>query len=618
MELKVMDKIVESLEEVTIRFAGDSGDGMQLAGTQFSDTSGIAGNDVNTFPDYPSEIRAPEGTLYGVSAFQIHFGSKNINTTGDFIDVLVVMNASSLKVNLPNLKKGGMIIANTDGFDKKNLDLAGYSLNPLLNGSLKDYQVIPVDFLKEIKAELADSNIPPKVVKKTKNVFALGMTYWLFDRPLDPTVDWFKKKFKNKEDVQLANIKILHSGWNYAYKNENFIRQYKVEKSDLKPGKYRNITGNQAAALGLVVAARRANLPLFLGSYPITPASDILQDISGFKKYGVRHLQAEDEIGGVSSAIGAAYGGSLAATSTSGPGLSLKTEAIGLAIMIELPLVIIDVMRSGPSTGMPTKPEQSDLLQAMYGRHGEAPLPVLAASSASDSFTMTFEAARIALKYMTPVILLTDGYIGQATEPWKIPEVDSLPEIKPRFVTDKANFAPYKRDPQTLAREWAIPGMQGLEHRVGGLEKLDVTGAVSQDPLNHQRMSELRRDKIENVANDIPPVVVEGSQQGELLLLSWGSTYGAAKTAFNKLYNDGYKIGFCNLRYLNPFPSNLGDVLKKYNKILIPEMNLGQLKMIIQSKFLISVDGLNKIQGKPFKAIEIETKVREMLETKKS
>lgn len=612
----VMDKTVESLEEVTVRFAGDSGDGMQLAGTQFSDTSGIAGNEVNTFPDYPSEIRAPEGTLYGVSAFQIHFGTRNINTTGDFIDVLVVMNASSLKVNLPNLKKGGLIIANTDGFDTKNLSLAGYKENPLLNGELSDYQVHAVDMIKEIKTELAGLNIPPKVIKKTKNIFALGITYWLFDRPLDPTVNWINKKFKKQEDVKLANAKVLNAGWLYAKNNDAFKRQYVIEKADLKPGKYRNITGNQAAALGLVVAARRANLPLFLGSYPITPASDILQDLSGYKKYGVKHLQAEDEIGGISSAIGAAYGGSLAATSTSGPGLSLKTEAIGLAVMIELPLVIIDVMRAGPSTGMPTKPEQSDLLQALYGRHGEAPLPVLAASSASDSFSMTFEAARIALKYMTPVILLTDGYIGQATEPWRIPEVDSLPEIKPAFVSDPENFAPYKRNPETLARMWAIPGTQGLEHRVGGLEKSDITGAVSQDPLNHQKMSELRRDKIENVAKDIPEAVAEGSQKGDVLLLSWGSTYGAAKTAFNKLKEEGYKIGFLNLKYLNPLPRNMGDLLKNYKQILIPEMNLGQLKMIIQAKFLIPVDGLHKIQGKPFKAVEIESKIREMLETK--
>ncbi len=614
----VMDKIVESREEVTVRFAGDSGDGMQLAGTQFSDTSGKMGNDVNTFPDYPSEIRAPEGTLYGVSAFQIHFGAKNINTTGDFIDVLVVMNASSLKVNLPNLRKGGMIIANTDGFDKKNLDLAGYEINPLQNGSLKDYQVHAVDMGRLIKDELAGLNIAPKISKKTKNIFALGITYWLFDRPLEPTVEWINKKFKKDDDVKLANVRVLKAGYNYALRNEEFKSQYIIEKAELKPGKYRNITGNQAAALGLVVAARRANLPLFLGSYPITPASDILQDISGYKKYGVKHLQAEDEIGGISSAIGAAYGGSLAATSTSGPGLSLKTEAIGLAIMIELPLVIIDVMRAGPSTGIPTKPEQSDLFQAMYGRHGEAPLPVLAASGASDSFNMTFEAARIAVKYMTPVIILTDGYIGQSTEPWRIPEVNALPEIKPGFVADLEKFAPYKRDPETLARPWAIPGVQGLEHRVGGLEKSDVTGSVSQDPMNHQKMSEYRRDKIEKISKDIPEVKVEGSQQGDILLISWGSTYGAAKTAFDKLNREGFKLGFINLKYLNPFPANLGNVLKNFKRILIPEMNLGQLKFIIQAKFLLPVTGLHKIQGKPFKAVEIENKIREMFEETKS
>ena len=608
-----MDKIIETLDEVTVRFAGDSGDGIQVAGTQFSDTAGIAGNEVNTFPDYPSEIRAPEGTLYGVSAFQIHFGTKNINTTGDFIDVLVVMNASSLKVNLGNLKKGGMIIANTEGFDSKNLLLAGYSENPLLNGSLKDYQVHPVDMLKEIKTELTGLNIAPKVMKKTKNIFALGITYWIFDRPLEPTVKWINKKFKKQEDIVLANVKILQAGWNYAANNPELRQQYKIEKATLKPGKYRNITGNQAAALALVVAARRANLPLFLGSYPITPATDILQDLSGFKKFGVKHLQAEDEIGGICSAIGASYGGSLAATSTSGPGLSLKTEAIGLAIMIELPLVIIDVMRAGPSTGMPTKPEQSDLLQAMYGRHGEAPLPVLAASSAADSFTMTIEAARIALKYMTPVILLTDGYIGQATEPWRVPEINELPDLTPTFATDPATFAPYKRNPETLARLWAIPGIQGLEHRVGGLEKEDVTGSVSQDPLNHQKMVEIRRDKIEGISKDIPSAVVEGESKGDLLLISWGSTYGAAKTAFDNLRKEGHKLSYLNLKYLNPMPANMAEVLKGFKRILIPEMNLGQLKMIIQSKYLVAVDGLHKVQGKPFKAIEIENKLREML-----
>lgn len=613
-----MEKIIEIREEVTVRFAGDSGDGMQLAGTQFSDTSGIAGNEVNTFPDYPSEIRAPEGTLYGVSAFQIHFGTKNINTTGDFIDVLVSMNASSLKVNLPNLKKGGIIIANIEGFDTKNLSLAGYSVSPLQNGQLKDYQVIPVDMMKEIKSALAGLNIPPKVMKKTKNIFALGMTYWLFDRPLEPTVNWISKKFKKQEDLVLANLKVLQAGWNYGLIHPGLTSQYKVGKADLKPGKYRNITGNQATALALVAASRKSMLPLFLGSYPITPASDILQDISGFKKYGVKHLQSEDEIGGICSAIGAAYGGSLAATSTSGPGLSLKTEAIGLAIIIELPLVIVDVQRAGPSTGMPTKPEQSDLFQAVFGRHGDAPLPVLAASSPSDCFNMTFEAARLALKYMTPVILLTDGYIGQATEPWRIPDVRDLPDIQPDFITRADDFAPYKRNPETLARLWAIPGVQGLEHRVGGLEKLDITGAVSQDPMNHQKMSELRRDKIEKISADIPLASVEGAREGDLLLLSWGSTYGAAKSAFKTLSDEGKKLGFLNLKYINPFPSNLESILKNYKRILVPELNLGQLKMIIQSKYLVPVMGLNKVQGKPFKAAEIEDKIRELLKTKTS
>jgi 2-oxoglutarate ferredoxin oxidoreductase subunit alpha len=413
--------------------------------------------------------------------------------------------------------------------------------------------------------------------------------------------------------VVLANVKVLNAGWNYAANHPDLKKQIIIEKADLNPGKYRNITGNHAVALGLVAGARKARLPLFLGSYPITPATDILQDISGFKNYGVKHLQAEDEIAGMCSAIGAAYGGSLAATSTSGPGLSLKTEAIGLAIMIELPVVIVDVMRAGPSTGMPTKPEQSDLFQAMFGRHGEAPLPILAASGAADCFTMTIEAVRIALKYMTPVILLTDGYIGQATEPWKIPDISDLPELEPKFAIDKNTFAPYQRDPETLARPWAIPGIQGLEHRVGGLEKADISGEVSQDPANHQRMTELRRDKIERIARDIPDAMVEGEEKGKLLLISWGSTYGAAKTAFDTLRKEGKKVSFLNLKYMNPLPANLGKILEGFEKILIPEMNLGQLKAIIQAKFLRQADGRHKVQGKPFKAVEIENKLREML-----
>jgi len=611
-----MGKTVEHLEDVTIRFAGDSGDGMQLIGTQFSDTSGIAGNEVNTFPDYPSEIRAPEGTLYGVSAFQVHFGTKNIKTTGDFIDVLVAMNASSLKVSLPNLHKNGIIILNKDGFDDKNLKLSGYDENPLENNLLENYQVYAIDMFKEIKQELLELDLHPKLVRRTKNIFALGITYWMFNRPIEPTVAWINKKFKNKEDVKTANIRVLHAGWNFAENSPEFKKQYSIDKSDLPAGKYRNVTGNQAVALGLVVASRKANIPLFLGSYPITPATEILQYISGYKNYGVKHLQAEDEIAGVTSAIGAAFGGSLAATTTSGPGLSLKTEALGLAIITELPLVIINVQRAGPSTGLPTKPEQSDLLQAMYGRHGEAPLPVLAAASASDCFNMTLEASRIALKYMTPVILLTDGYIGQATEPWRIPSLDELPDINPQYATDPETFAPYKRDPETLSRPWAIPGVQGLEHRIGGLEKQDVTGTVSHEPMNHQRMVELRKGKIEGIAKDIPKAEIYGESKGDLLILSWGSTFGAAKTAYDKLTKDGHTLSFVHLKYLNPFPENLGEILNNFKRIFIPELNMGQLKMIIQSTYLIPVIGMNKVQGKPFKAVEIEEKLVELLNHK--
>ena len=611
-----MSKVIEYLDEVTIRFAGDSGDGMQLIGTQFSDTSGFAGNDVNTFPDYPSEIRAPEGTLYGVSAFQVHFGSKSIKTTGDFIDVLVAMNASSLKVNLPNLKENGIIIVNSEGFDSKNLKLSGYDENPLENNLLEKYQVYAIDMFKIIKDELADLNVHPKLVKRTKNIFALGITYWMFNRPIEPSVKWINTKFKKKEDVLMANVRVLKAGWNFAEKNPDFKKQYKVERSPLPPGKYRNVTGNQAVALGLVAASRKANIPLFLGSYPITPATEILQFIAGYKNYGVKHLQAEDEIAGITSAIGAAFGGSLAATTTSGPGLSLKTEALGLAVITELPLVIINVQRAGPSTGLPTKPEQSDLNLAFYGRHGEAPMPVLAAASSSDCFDMTVEASRIALKYMTPVLLLTDGYIGQATEPWRIPALEELPELKPLYAKDPEKFAPYKRDPQTLSRDWAIPGLQGMEHRIGGLEKHDVTGTVSHDPDNHQRMVDLRRQKIERIAEDIPLAEVTGEQSGDLLLLSWGSTYGAAKTAFDKLTAEGNKISFLHLKYLNPFPKNLGEILYNFKRVLIPELNTGQLKMIIQSKYLVPVISMSKVQGKPFKAIEIEQKLVELLNEK--
>lgn len=608
-----MDKIIEHLDEVTVRFAGDSGDGMQLVGTQFSETAGFSGNEVNTFPDYPSEIRAPEGTLYGVSAFQVHFGTRNIHTSGDFVDVLVAMNAASLKVNLPHVREHGILILNTEGFDDRNLKLAGYPTNPLSDGSLNKFQVFPVDMNKELKKAFIEVDVPSKLVQKTRNIFALGITYWLFNRPLEPTVSWINKKFKGKEDVILANVHALQGGWNFAEKNPDFRTQFVIDKSTLPPGKYRSITGNQAVALGLVVAATKAKLPLFLGSYPITPATDILHAISGYKRYGVKHLQAEDEIAGIASAIGAAFGGSLAVTTTSGPGLSLKSEAIGLAVMTELPLIIVDVQRAGPSTGLPTKPEQSDLMQAMYGRHGEAPMPVLAAASAADCFEMTLEAARIALKYMTPVMLLSDGYIGQASEPWRIPEIDKLPDIDPQFARDATSFKPYLRNPETLSRLWAIPGMQGMEHRIGGLEKEDGSGVVSHDPINHQKMVEVRQKKIDGIAQDIPELEVIGEQQGDLLLLSWGSTYGAAKTAYEHLIAQGNTLSFAHLRYLNPFPKNLGDVLNHFDRVVIPELNLGQLKSLIQAKYLKRVMGINKVQGKPFKAVELEEKLRVLI-----
>lgn len=605
-------KIIE-VEKVTIRFAGDSGDGMQITGTQFSDTSAGFGNDVNTFPDYPSEIRAPEGTLYGVSAYQIHFGSSKTNTPGDEIDVLVAMNASSLKVNLKKVKKGGVIITNRAGFKDKNLKLAKYESNPLDDGSLADYQVFAYDINEQVRMVLEDSGLTTKLIDRTKNIYALGLTYWLFDRPLEPTENWIKKKFGKNPEVMEANLKVLKAGYHFGAMNQDMIVRYHIKPANLEKGIYRNITGNNAAALGLVAAAQKANLPLFLGSYPITPATEILHFISSYKPYGVRHMQMEDEIGGITSAIGAAYGGSLAATTTSGPGLSLKVEAMGLAVILEIPLVIIDVQRAGPSTGLPTKPEQSDLLMAMWGRHGEAPLPVLAAKSSTDCFDMTFEAARIALKYMTPVILLTDGYVAQGTEAWKIPNIDELPDIHVEFATDKETFQPYKRNPETLARMWAIPGVPGLEHRIGGLEKEDGSGLVSHDPMNHQRMCEIRADKVARIADDIPLATVDGDASGELLLISWGSTYGAIRNALDIVRPKGIKVSHCHINYINPLPKNLDAIINSFDKILVPEMNLGQLQLILQAKYMKPIIGLHKVQGNTFTAKEIQDKIEELL-----
>jgi len=608
-----MNKKQVTLEEITIRFAGDSGDGMQLVGTQLSVASGEFGNDVNTFPDYPSEIRAPEGTLYGVSAYQVHLGAKPVNIFGDKIDVLVSMNASSTKVNLPNVQEGGIIIADTNGFSDKYLQLAEYDANPLENDTYSKFKLVTVDIKGIMTKELADMKLSPKIIDRTKNIFSLGLVLWLLDRDMASTVNWLRSKFDEKPEILEANIKALKAGYKFGQESAELDTQFLVPPAKKQKGTYRNITGNEAAALGLLTASRLAKMPMFLGSYPITPATEILHFLSGFKKYGVRHLQAEDEIGGICSAIGAAFGGNFACTTTSGPGLSLKIEAIGFAVIAELPLVIVDVQRAGPSTGIPTKMEQSDLYQAILGRHGEAPLPVLAARSCSDCYDICIEASRIALKYMTPVIVLTDGYIAQGTEPWRIPELDSLPQFPKYFETEPEGFQPYKRDAETLARMWAIPGTPGLEHRIGGLEKQNNGSAVSSEGTNHQLMCEIRERKIKNIENDIPLAEVEGEQSGDLLVISWGSTYGAAKTAFTKLTNEGKKLSLCHLRYMNPLPKNLGEIISKFKRVLVPEINLGQLQFILRAKYLREIEGLHKLQGIPFKSFEIENKIVELL-----
>jgi 2-oxoglutarate ferredoxin oxidoreductase subunit alpha len=607
------EKKFRNLDEATIRFAGDSGDGMQLAGTQFTNTTAILGNDLSTLPDYPAEIRAPQGTTSGVSGFQIHFGSTEINTPGDSCDMLVAMNAAALKVNLHSLIKGGSIIANTDGFNDKNLKLAGYSSNPLKDESLSTYQVFEVDITKLTITSLQEMNLSSKLVDRSKNFFALGMMYWLYDRPLEPTLKWLAEKFANKPDIREANIRVLKAGWNYGETTELFKVRYAVAPARLAPGKYRNITGNQATAWGLMAAAQKAKIDLFLGSYPITPASDILHELSMYKNFGVKTFQAEDEIAGITSAIGASFSGALGATTTSGPGLSLKTEALGLAVMVELPLVVVNVQRGGPSTGLPTKTEQGDLLQALYGRNGEAPLPVIAAATPSDCFNVVYESARIAIKYMTPVICLTDGYLGNGSEPWLIPDYDKLPAIDPHFRIDPKGFLPYERDEITLARPWAIPGTPGLEHRIGGLEKQNLTGNVNYEAANHELMVRLRSEKVERIANDIPSAEVEGDQQGDVLVVGWGSTYGAIKTAVQRHRAKGNHVSHLHLRYLNPMQKNIGEIISRFKTILVPELNLGQLIKIIRANYLVPAVGLNKVQGAPFLAEEIELKIDELI-----
>ena len=613
--------VIES-ESVVIRFSGDSGDGMQLTGMQFSDAVAFFGNDLFTFPDYPSEIRAPGGTIAGVSGFQVQFGSREVCTAGDNYDVLVAMNAAALKVELQRLKKGGIIIANTTGFDKKNLKLAQYpdGVNPLEDGSLDNYSVIPVDITKLTKDALSGSTLGNKEAERSKNMFVLGLIYWMFDRPVDYTIDFIKEKFGKKPEIAQANISAITAGWNYGDNTEIFANRFKVSTAKLPSGNYRNITGNHAAAIGLIAAAEKAGLKLFLGSYPITPASDILHELSKYKANGVKTFQAEDEIAGVCSAIGAAYTGKLAATTTSGPGLSLKIEALGLATILEIPLVVINVQRGGPSTGLPTKTEQSDLMQAMYGRHGEAPLPIIAASSSAECFEAVYQACKISLEYMIPVICLSDGYIANGSEPWKFPTENELPEITVKFTTkndlNESPFLPYKRN-SDLVRPWVIPGTPGLEHRIGGLEKKNETGNVCYEPLNHELMVKLRSEKVQKIAEKIPLQKVDGgTDRGKLAILGWGSTYGTIKTAVRELLSEGVAVAHIHLKYINPFPKNLGELLDNYENILIPEMNNGQLIHLIRDKFLTPAIGFNKIQGLPFTTEEIKQKAKSLIDDK--
>lgn len=607
-----MAKAIQVIDEVTVRFAGDSGDGMQLTGSQFTDTTAQVGNDLSTLPDFPAEIRAPAGSLSGVSGFQLHFSSSDIQTPGDSPDVLVAMNPAALKVNLRDLKPNATIIVNTNSFDAKNLRLAHYDSNPLEDGSLTGYNIIQMPLTQLTMTALENLSLSTKEKEKCKNFFALGLMYWMYNRPVEVTLKWLESKFKNKPEIMKANQIVLQAGYNYGETVEYVTTRYDVKPAKLPAGKYRNISGNEATALGFVAAALKSKLQLFLGSYPITPASEILQELSKYKDFGVKTFQAEDEISGICSAIGAAFAGSLAITSTSGPGLSLKTEAMGLAVITELPIVIIDVQRGGPSTGLPTKTEQADLLMAMYGRHGEAPLVVLAAKSPADCFYMAVEAARIAVKYMTPVLLLTDGYLAFGSEPLRIPNFEELPEIDVTFRTDPEGFYPYLRD-ENLVRPWAVPGTPGLEHRIGGLEKKDIYGNISYEPDNHEKMIHNRKDKINNVQKLIPDLEVEGDTSSDLLVLTWGSTYGATKEAIRNAAAQGYKAAHAHLRYINPFPKNIGELLNQYKKVLIPELNLGHLAMLIKSMFLKDVVQYNKVQGRPFKVSEIENKIIEVL-----
>ena len=611
------------VDRVVIRFAGDSGDGMQLTGDRFTASSALFGNDLSTFPDFPAEIRAPAGTLAGVSAFQVQIAEFDIMTPGDAPNVLVAMNPAALKANVGVLENGATLVVNVDAFDERSLAKAGYDSNPLSDGSLAGFTIYEVPMTSITQEVCKDAGVKPRDAERSKNFFALGLLSWLYTRPIEPTIEWIQKRFADKPAVLEANTRAFRAGYHFGETAELFEANYEVRPARFAPGEYTQISGNQALAWGLIAASRLSGLPLFLGSYPITPASDILHELSRKKEFGIRTFQAEDEIAGIGSAIGAAFGGSLGVTTTSGPGLDLKSEAIGLAVNLELPLVVVDIQRGGPSTGLPTKAEQADLLHAMYGRHGEAPVPIVAAKTPSHCFEAAIEAVRLAVKYRTPVILLSDGYLANGAEPWRLPDVDLLEPIDPAFATEgnhvredgTSEFWPYVRDPETLARPWAPPGVPGLEHRIGGLEKADGSGNVSYDPVNHERMVRLRAAKIDGIARDIPPVEVDDETgDAELLVLGWGSTYGAIAAGVRRVRARGRKVAHAHLVHMHPFPQNLGDVLSRYRLVLVPEMNMGQLSRLVRAEFLVDARSLSKVQGVPFRAVEVESAIESLLE----
>lgn len=614
-----MDRIQEVVQDVVIKFAGDSGDGMQLTGTQFTNNTALLGADLSTFPDFPAEIRAPQGTIPGVSGYQLRFSSESIHTPGDAWDVLVAMNAAALKTNIKILKPGGKVIVNVDGFDAKNLRLANYpdGVNPIEDDSLQGFEVIRMDVTKMTREALKDSPLGTKEKDRAKNMFVLGFLYWMYGRDISSTEKFLTEKFGKKQDILESNLKVLRAGYNYGDTTETFTTQYKVDKAKIAAGSYRSIMGNQALAYGLIAASVKSGLNIFLGTYPITPASDILHELSKHKNFNVRTFQAEDEIAGITASIGASYGGHLGVTTTSGPGMALKTEAMGLALMLEIPLLIINVQRGGPSTGLPTKTEQSDLLQAYYGRNGESPMPIVSASTPSDCFEAVYEAVRISVEHMTPVIFLSDGYIANGAEPWMYPNADNLPPINVKFKTElgheEIKFQPYQRD-EKLVRPWALPGTPGLEHRIGGLEKQNITGNVSYDPENHQLMVKIRQEKVDKIADYIPEQKLDnGPEKGAVLVLGWGSTYGVIKTAVAELIAEGHSVAHAHLRYVRPFPQNLGDLLKNYESVLIPEINNGQLIKIIRDQYMIDAKGYNKIMGVPITKAEITEAIKKLL-----